>query len=367
MNKKALAVAVAAALTAPMAAQAVSTSWYGQVNRAVQFVDDGRDSEVNFVDSTASSTRMGWIGTADAGNGVTAGAQIEYDIRSNAAFASTGSDVDPADTGNGGALGVRHAYVWFSGDWGKLSMGHTSDASDSVVFASYNSAWLASEFSSDWGPGVEFQATNGTAAADAGTIYSYASSFDGSRRDVVRYDTPSFGPISAQVSAGTNSRFDASVRFSADVGGGSMLARLGYGQAAGAPGPTAGGSTETISGSASYLFSSGTFIDGAYGTSDLDAGAARSDPDTWYVALGHNWGNNSAVINYLEGSDVTQGCELDRIGVGFVHKIPEPKVELFTGYHHYTADCDAGAGGIAAGSSIEDLDVFTLGARVRFD
>jgi hypothetical protein len=362
MNKKALAVAVAAALTAPMAAQAVSTNWYGHINRAMQFVDDGIDSDVNFVDPTAYSSRMGWSGTAEAGNGVTAGAKIEYDFRSNTIYGSGGgiNATDASDTN----LRIRHAFVWFSGDWGKLSLGQTSDATDGVAYASHNSAWEGTELGHDWGiTGFRLDvagAANPTTTV--GTAYSFSSSFDGGRRDLVRYDTPSIGPLSAAVSVGTNSRFDTSLRLASDVGGGSLLARIGYSSAGGSAVGNAGGANETLSGSASYKFSQGTFIDGFYGTSDLNQGAGRDDPNTWYVALGHSWGTNTAAIDYLEGNDVTQDCNGDRIGVGFKHGL-SGGATIYTGYHHYTADCD----GLAAGTTINDIDVFHVGARVHFD
>jgi len=311
---------------------------------------------------------MGWGGTADAGNGVTAGAKIEYSIPSNAAFASSGTGINPVDTGNAGALGLRHVFVYFSGNWGKISLGHTSDASDGVAYATHNSAWEGSELASDWGTGVAHRVTGGAAAAGstAGSVYSFTSSFDGGRRDIVRYDTPAFGPLSGAISAGTNSRFDASLRMAADVGGGSLLARIGYGRAAGGAAPNAGGASETLSGSASYKFSQGTFVDAMYGTRDANSGVpGTSDADTWYVALGHLWGNNGAVIDYMEGSDLTQGCDGTRVGLGFTHSIPAPSVTLYTGYHHHSAECDAGV--LPAGAGIEDIDVFHVGARVHFD
>ena len=369
MKKKALAVAVATALTAPMAAQAVSTNWYGHVNRGLQFVDDGVSSDVNFVDVTAYSSRMGWTGTADAGNGVTAGAKFEYDFRSNTVYGSGGgvNATDATDTN----LRIRHAVVWFSGNWGKLSLGQTSDATDGVAYASHNSAWEGTELADDWGiTGHRATTAGGVTVATLGTQYSFTSSYDGGRRDVVRYDSPSFGPVTAAVSAGTNSRFDASLRLSTDLGGGSLLGRIGYSKSAGAAGATVGGSTETISGSASYKFSQGTFIDVFYGERDHNSPVAgRPDSDTFYVALGHIWGNNSAAIDYRTASDLTAGCDADRIGIGFAHNIPAPKVTLYTGYHHHTTDCSTAAlAGLAPGASgIEDIDAFHVGARIHFD
>jgi hypothetical protein len=379
MNKKALAVAVAAALTAPMAAQAVSTNWYGHINRAMQFVDDGTDYDIKFVDPTAYSSRMCWTGTAEASNGVTAGAKIEYDFRSNTIYGG-GAGINAGDATDTN-LRIRHAFVWFSGDWGKLSLGQTSDATDGVAYAAHNSAWEGTELGHDWGiTGFRLSGTgNANEQATVGTAYSFSSSFDGGRRDLVRYDTPSFGPVSAAVSIGTNSRFDTSLSLASDVGGGSLKAKIGYSEAGGSTAASdgaAGGADETILGSASYKFSQGTFIDGFYGTRDFNAGAARSDADTWYIALGHSWGTNTIAVDYMEGNDVTQDCSGDRIGVGFKHGISGTGATLYTGYHHYTADCSAGAAALTVGAGtpaavtgtgIQDVDEFHVGARVHFD
>jgi hypothetical protein len=319
---------------------------------------------------------MGWTGTADAGNGMTAGGKLEYDMRSNGIFTTGGriNAVDNTDT----ALRIRHAFVWFSGDWGKLSLGQTSDATDGVAYANHNGAWEGTELGNDWGMTGHRLSVAGVAnpTATVGNPTAFSGSFDGGRRDLVRYDTPSIGPLSAAVSVGTNSRFDTSLSMAADVGGGSLLARIGYAEAGGIAGPSAGGADETILGSASYKFSQGTFIDGFYGTRDFNAGAARSDADTWYIALGHSWGTNTIAVDYMEGNDVTQDCSGDRIGVGFKHGISGTGATLYTGYHHYTADCSAGAAALTVGAGtpaavtgtgIQDVDEFHIGALVHID
>lgn len=358
MKKKALAVAVATALTAPMAAQAVSTNWYGHLNRAIQFVDDGNNTDINFIDVTSYSSRMGWTGTADAGNGLTVGGKAEFDFRSNTVY---GQGINAVDAGEAG-FRLRHADIWFSGNFGKLSLGQGGDATDGVAYATHNSAWEGSELSHDWGISA-FRDGNGNSSGL--TAYSFSTSFDGGRRDRIRYDTPSFGPVTAHISAGTNSRVDASVRLSSDMGGGSLLARIGYAHAGGAAGVTAGANhIETVSGSLSYKFSQGTHIDFMYGERD---GAGNPDPNTFYVGLGHAWGNNSVIVDYMEGNDVTAGCTGDRIGVGMAHNLPSGAATLYAGYHNYGADCTAAVlAGLGTGA-LEDISEFHVGARVHFD
>jgi len=77
MNKKILSIAVAGAMTAPMATQAVKYKLSGQVNRAVVFQDDGEQSAVRNVDSIASGTRFRLKGSEDLGNGMKVGIYYE--------------------------------------------------------------------------------------------------------------------------------------------------------------------------------------------------------------------------------------------------------------------------------------------------
>jgi TolA-binding protein len=48
----------------------------GQVNRAVNIVDDGKDTQAYFVDNDASNTRVRFIGTAKATDDLTIGSRI---------------------------------------------------------------------------------------------------------------------------------------------------------------------------------------------------------------------------------------------------------------------------------------------------
>ena len=376
MHKKALAVAVAAALTTPMAAQAINVDWYGQVSRGIVFVDDGVSSDVNFVDATASSTRMGWEGTGDLGNGVTVGGHVAFELISNGADSQGVNAVDTENSGDE-SFGLRYADISFEGNWGAVSLGHGSEASEDATYSQYNSAWLGTEVSHEWGITPFVASIPGGNVRLSQTAYSFSSSFDAGRSDRIRYDTPSFGPVNLAVSAGTNSHYALGAFLETELGGGELLAGLGFTHDAGEAGPTDGPSDETIGGSVAYLFSQGTFIEGMYAEKDVGATGAP-DADTWFISVGHNWGNNAVAIDYMEGEDLTPGCTGERIGLGFNHNIPGPRVDLYAGYHHYSADCDAGGfafledeneltAGTLAGASLEDIDAFHMGARVKFD
>jgi predicted porin len=389
INRRALAAAIAGALTVPMTAIAVESNFYGHVNREILFLDDGEASDVQFLDNTAYSTRFGWRGSADMGNGITAGARIEMATQSNLGGGST----KLGDNGDF-SIRLRQSYVWFSGNWGTLSLGQASDSLDGVAFSDLSGAWMAAENYPDHGGLAQFR-DDTTGAYTSLIVYHIFASFDGARRDLVKYDSPAFGPVSISTFAATNNAWGVNANLDTELAGGQLWAQLGYMENQ----PefnrsvvsTAGSKTGTLTGSISYKFSQGTNIMFAYGTNFRDednfgiagspgsgtafcnaasaAGQDCDDPEHWYVALGHDWGNNSVRVQYQETDDFILGCSGESIGVGFNHSIPKPKVDLYTGYHNYSADCnDVGAGQIGATTGdLQDIDVFMVGAKVAFD
>lgn len=62
----------------------VMVTLYGQLNRALLFVDDGNDNELYNVDNDNSSTRFGLNGTAKAFEGITLGTKVEMEYQANA-------------------------------------------------------------------------------------------------------------------------------------------------------------------------------------------------------------------------------------------------------------------------------------------
>jgi hypothetical protein len=302
------------------------------------------------------------------GYGMEAGARIEIATESNLGGIKIKGGDFPANDRN---LRLRHNYVWFSGNWGKLSLGQTSDSIDGTGFADQSGAWLAAENYPDHGSQVNFR--DDTTGATTGLIVSHIFySFDGGRRDLVKYDSPAFGPLTISVDADTNNRWNVGGWLDMDLAGGHLTAALGYGEFQATVAPSAIEKNELLVGSISYKFSQGTNLMFAYGAQDfgLDiAGFERDDADHWYVALGHDWGNNSARVQYQETDDRIQGCGGESIGVGFNHAIPKPKVDLFAAYHNYSADCDATGAAIIGSTNgdLQDVDVFVVGGKVAFD
>jgi predicted porin len=345
MNKKILAVAIASAVAVPMVAQAVEYKISGHVNRMIRYADNDNGSDVQHVDNGASATRFRIQGSEDIGNGMKAGVYIETGVASNSSSLINIKANDAAATDT--AFNIRHSALFFSGNWGKVTMGHTSDAQDGTSFADLSNTWLVNEYSSaELAGGVNFGGT-GTGT----TISSAFSSFDGGRRDVVRYDSPALGPVTVAVSIANNSRWSIGAFSNTSLGGGELSANIGYTDLGG----TSTTRDDQFSMSASYLFSQGTSITGGYGQADATASGA-ADPDSFYVKLGHQWGSHAVSVHYSETHDLSARNEDNTMwGLGWVYTMRKD-IEVYAGYNNYDLD-RAGA---------EDVDVFVVGSRVKF-
>lgn len=372
MNKKLLAIAISSALAAPMAAQAVSFQVSGHVNRAIMFLDDGIDSDVQHVDNGASRTRVTITGSDNLGvGGIKAGVRMEWSVASNLSSNVTIKSRGGNTGGQDLAFDIRHSALWFSGNWGRLTMGHTSGAYDGNSFADQSgSVFLAGieNGMTTFGGAVRFRTSTG---GNTGTTLGQAfSSFDGGRYDLIRYDTPNFGPFSAGVAVGDNQRWDIGGRLNTSFSGARIAARIGYEDREGDNG------TSTYGGSISVLFSQGTNLTLAYAEQEIrgrtgpGSGAGPTaafnvfgnqvrDADNLYIKLGHRWGNNSVAIDYGETDDLARANdEATSWGIGIAHDIPGPNVQLYAGYRNFDLD--------RPGVNVEDVDSFNVGTRVRF-
>jgi predicted porin len=108
MKNNVIALAVAAAIAAPMAASADATI-YGRMHLDFANVDNGDDSTLAI---TSNASRVGFKGTEDLGGGLKAIWQVESQI---------GGDGAAFDGGKGWAS--RNTFVGLSGGWGTAILG----------------------------------------------------------------------------------------------------------------------------------------------------------------------------------------------------------------------------------------------------
>jgi predicted porin len=366
MNKKLLTVAVSSALAAPMAAQAVKYKLSGQVNRAAVYHNDGQQSDVQFVDNVSSGTRWRMTGSEDIGSGMKVGFNWEWQRSSNPG-ASAGP-IRSSGTGDSSDSNTfRRAEVWFSGGWGKVSLGQGDGAGNGTTEVDLSSTWnVAYVGRASFGGGIAWRTSSGAGITATGTVSASSTSalthgdtfdnFDAfGRYDRIRYDSPALGPVTLSVSAGQADKYEGAVRWSQGLGGGQISAALFYGRT--------GGSIENrYGGSAAYLFSFGTNIQASYSENEpiLASGATGTKGKNWYVKVGHNWGNNSVSVGYGESKDVTVGFKDKGGNVGYNYNIPKAKVDLYAGLAWNQLD-------VPGALDVDDIYTVSVGTKLKFD
>ena len=193
MHKKALTVAIAGALAAPMAAQAVDFTISGHVNRALFVVDSESSTGAEVKNNTGSGTRVRANGSTELMDGNKVGIQLEYGLDSSAS--------------------LRHANLQYSGGFGKVTIGQGSEAGDGSQYSS---------------PSGVIGIGHGQDRGNDFTLGDYFGSLDsGSRVEMVRYDTPAIGPVSAALSVGNGDRVSGLLKLSNEFSGTSFSAQLG--------------------------------------------------------------------------------------------------------------------------------------------
>ena len=386
MNKKVLAVAVSSALAAPMAAHAVKYKLSGQVNRALVANDDGQQSDVQFVDNTSSGTRWRLTGSEEIGNGQKVGFNWEWQNGSN----QNGS---MRSAPGGDSQTMRKAEVWFSGGWGKVSLGQGDGAGNGTTEVDLSDTWNVAYTGRDsFGGAIAWRTSSGgtlpagdpafSLDPDDGSLtfssgkLTHSDTFNHwdafSRYDRVRYDSPALGPVTLAVSAGQQDLYEGAARWSQGIGGGQISAGLFYGQQAGKVDSRYGGSI-------AYLFSFGLSLQAAYAENKdvVAAGASQITSKNWYTKIGYKWGNNAVSVSYGESEDANQdlatataaalgsgdgsGWKDKGFQIGFNHNIPKAKVDLYAGINGNTLDTPTGV------PDVDDIFTFVVGTKLKFD
>ena len=223
-----------------MAAQAVDFTVSGQVSRTL-FVTDADSSTSGEIRDNNGATRVRANGSSALDDGSTVGIQFEYAV---------GADVM-----------LRHANVQYTGEFGRITFGQGSEAGD-------GSAGLT--------PGV-----TGIGAGQDGRgamIKPFFGSLDGGgRTNMIRYDSPDIGPLSAAFSVGNNDSVSGQLALNSDFGGTVFAAKVGSHMLK--------GPTDTTSASASLTLPSGLAVGGAWGRGNDHVGTAAVAAGTRLTSL----------------------------------------------------------------------------------
>lgn len=363
MQKKALAIAIATALAAPMGAQASGLQFkvYGQVDRMIRYADNGAVSDTQFLDNAASDSRIGAIGSTELGNGMQAGVNLEMHFSANNPGKAK-ANIHGTATGSDNTS-LRQDYVWFSGNFGKVMLGNTwyatalLDLPDQAAGSQSSGAWLADEFNSptEQVSSVTF-ATRGGAASGI-KVGRVLPAFDLFRGGLIGYQAPAFGPVTLKADVANGGAWNVAAWSTTSIMGGSLEVNLGWSH----PGRLDNAASGTFLSGVRFLASEGTFISGAYDYREAKTGY---NPRGWFVKGGQVFGKNTVSISYGE----KKGLYTDALGnpytgkdfgLGYHYSVVN-SVELFAGYHNLSVDVPAGSPGL------KDINYAIAGTRIKF-
>jgi predicted porin len=255
--------------------------------------------------------------------------------------------------GTNSGVQVIQSY-WFvkSDQLGKVSVGQQSQASDNTAILVDGSGslvpanWVAYDVNS-------FQRRQSGTGANLGTWGGYCGNMGGSwgdcnglTRNVVRYDSPSFGGFSVSASWGEDDMWDVAGRYSGEFSGVKVAVAAAYNEVTdeafnGSAGPNGIGQYFQVGAYGEHV-ASGLWILGNYGNLDSDNGAGVNigSSDTWYIKAGlrsrfNALGHTVFYGEYLEanGDGVLSGTagassETSVWGLGMVRRYASRRLRL---------------------------------------
>lgn len=211
--------------------------------------------------------------------------------------------------------------------------------------------------------------------------FNNATEGQSGRRNIVRYDSPTFAGFTATAAWGEDDMWDTALTYKGDVGDFALVGKIGYGESSD---PAAnGGQCAVGTGDCQWWGAAGTimhtptglYVYAGYGATQIDLKAAQAGQDdeanTWFVQGGIEKKffplGKTTVFGEFRRDDVglskaAQGSELDFWAAGIVQNIDAAAMDLYLIYRN--ASGDATVGGVK--TNLDDLDMVIAGARIQF-
>jgi predicted porin len=306
------------ATTARKGTKKVTLNIYGQVSKGILFwdVEDYQDAVVS--ENSAAETFVGFGGEAKIDGNWKAGFVLEIGMGGY----TYGTPLFGLDTNE---IYTRTAALYLEGPMGKATLGHTSQATDHIAEITTANTAVAARMLS----------LRPLVGPELGEI---ADLFDGTRGDLVRYDSPVLGGFRASASWASGPDdldvWDVALRYAGEFGGFRLAAGVGYRDGIIVPTVVALGDTVQVwSGSASIMHvTSGLFISGAAGnlslegsTDDLQGFHVQGGLEQRFISLG----KTTLFLEWAEAKEDGASEDLTIWGAGIVQAIDPAAMDLF--------------------------------------
>ena len=228
------------ATTARKGNRKVSVTVSGWVNEAIFAWDDGTKADAYIGTNFVEQSRFRFVGEAKIDKDWSAGYLLEFGVSGHP---SNQWDQDSIASKSLNSTNRENAVIARKSNWfikskrlGQFAVGlnsmatyHLLDDADSTLTRNVDDAEGASTFMSAFRIRVDGQFVHALKWNEVLRGFNNSTPGDSSRRDVVRYDTPTWAGFSASVAWGEDDLGDVVVGYKNDIGDFSVLARAGYG------------------------------------------------------------------------------------------------------------------------------------------
>jgi hypothetical protein len=332
----------------------IKLSISGFVNRAVNIVDDGKDTDAYFVDNDNAESRVNVVGTGKINDDLTLGSRIELTIGPDKA-----GDVNQNDKEPGDVFEQRITEVSLdSKRFGKLSLGKGFTGSYGTASRDLSQTSVISYVTvADTAGGMLFRQENDDTLTNLQVNQAFQS-FDGlNRRSRVRYDTPTYNGFQFSTSLLTDQRYDAALWWG---GQGYGFKAIG---AASVADPKLDDTSLQYAGSFSLLHDdTGLNLTLSAGLQERDT---QDDAGNLYAKIGwitdfFSVGDTAFSIDYGQTENQpAEDSEGYSAGFAAVQFFEEYGTEVYFLYRKYSLDRDIDP-------DVYDINVISMGTRVKF-
>lgn len=372
------------ATTARKGNRKVSLTVSGWVTQQISFWDDGVESNTYIHDlGVTLGSHVKFTGQAQISPGWSAGYVLQIEAVSNDGLIGT----DQNTPVGGNVVRALQSY-WFvkSDQLGKVSVGLQSQASDNTAILVDGSGSLvpANWVSFDTNNFFVRSATNDQDFRwDAGTCGNMGGSWgdcNGATRNVVRYDSPTFGGFSVSASWGEDDMWDVAARYAGEFSGFKLAAAAAYNEVSDERfnGTGIAGDTGKYFQAGAFLMHVPTGLFGLVNYGNLESDLVAGESETWYgkiglrtrlSALGHTvfygeYLNNEADGIWLQsgsraGSVAATVGEVEVWGAGVVQEVDAAAMSVWLKYRNMSYDDNSV-------HAYEDFDYVGVGGLINF-
>lgn len=375
----------------------------GWINEGMTWYSDGANSDLvqTSDNGTTLGSRVTLSGNVDLPNtGLNAGFEVIFEPQSKETPLISANQRTFGDS-NGHGIGILGNSLHLSGGFGKLTFGLQSMPTDNIAVLADPSMTLwsavslvirANGFSINKGNGAVWgNFLNCFTAPGLRGAGGIGIDCNGIYRQGVRYDLPSFGPVSVAVGWANDDIYDIAAKYNDELGGLKTMLHLGYALNQGVnPNATAIYHNKARNFQAQLgLMDPGTGIFGtfAYQHETADIAANRTDPGArlsdkthaWWTKVGvkrafnslgdtaisFQYGNYSDQYGYMQARNGVTGSKVKRMGFA-VDQYFGSRLIIYGAWERLGLDVEGSAHAKRLYGSADDLHIFSTGLTFFF-